>query len=94
LTTLSSLSIVTHTTGMTHLKVIDASQSLIHRFENLKRKLYNCNASIPFNGKSLSKKLTPSYAKLKIPNPSPAHKHTQQKVSKLRIKDETKFLHY
>jgi len=27
---------VTHTTEMTHLKVIDASQSLIHRFEKNK----------------------------------------------------------
>ena len=75
------------------LQFIDASQSLIHRFENLKRKLYNCNASIYFNRKSLNKKLTPSYAKIKIPNTSPAHKHTQRKVSKLRRKDEIKFLH-
>jgi len=59
----------------------------------LKRKLYNCNASIYFNRKCLNKKLTPSYAKIKIPNTSPAHKHTQQKASKLRIKDEIKYLH-
>jgi hypothetical protein len=51
------------------------------------------NARIYFNRKCLSKRLTPSYAKIKIPNTSPAHRHTQQKVTKLRIKDEIKFLH-
>jgi hypothetical protein len=38
-------------------------------------------------------KLTPSYAKIKIPNTSPAHKHTQKKITTIRIKDEIKFLH-
>jgi len=63
--------------------------------QNLKRKLYNCNASIYFNRKCLSKRLTPSYAKIKIPNSSPAHTHTHTTESnqKLRIKDEIKFLH-
>ena len=79
--------------GMTHIKIIGASQSLIHQFENLKRKLYNCNASIYFNKKCLNKRLTPLYAQIKIPNTSPVHKYTQQKVPKLRIKDEIKFLH-
>jgi hypothetical protein len=78
---------------MTHIKILGASQSLIHQFENLKRKLYNCNASIYFNKKCLNKRLTPSYAQIKIPNTSPAHKYTQQKVPKLRIKDKIKFLH-
>jgi len=38
-------------------------------------------------------KLTPSYARVKIPNTSPAHKYTQEKVTTMRIKDEIKFLH-
>ena len=78
---------------MIHLKVIDASQSLIHQFTNLKRKLYNCNASIYFNRQCLNKQLTPSYATIRIPNTSPAHRHTQRKVTNFRIKDEIKFLH-
>jgi len=39
----------------------------------------------------------PSYPKIKIPNTSPAHKYTQQKVTNIRIKDYscdlTAFLH-
>ena len=78
---------------MAHIKVLDASQSLIRQFENLKKKLYNCNACIYFNRKCLSKGLTPTYAKIRIPNTSPAHEHTQRKVTTLRIKDEIKFLY-
>ena len=78
---------------MLHIKVLYASQILIRQFENLKKKLHNCNACIYFNRKCLSKGLTPSYAKIRIPNTSPAHKHTQRKVSTLRIKDEIKFLY-
>ena len=48
---------------------------------------------IYFNRQCLIKKLTPSYARIKIPKSSPAHKHTRQKVTTLRIKDEIKHLH-
>jgi len=82
-----------YTTGMTHLKIMNASQGPIHRFESLKRKLYNCIASIYFNRQCLKRKLTPAYAKIKIPNTSPACKHTQHKVTTMRIKDEIKYLH-
>jgi len=34
---------------MTHLKIINASRGRIHEYENLQRKLYNCNANIYFN---------------------------------------------
>jgi len=67
--------------------------SPFHRFESLKRKLYNCNASIYFNRQCLKRKLTTTYAKIKIPNTSPACKHTQHKVTIMRIKDEIKYLH-
>jgi len=36
--------ISTYTTGMTHFLDLYASQSLVRSFENLKRKLYSCNA--------------------------------------------------
>ena len=39
---------------MSHLKVIDTSQGPIHKFTNLKRKLYNCNANIYFNQEEIS----------------------------------------
>jgi len=69
-----------------YLKVINASQSTIWKFESLKRKLYNCNTSIHFNRQCLKKNLTPSYAQIKVPNTSPArarahartHTHTAQ----------------
>ena len=34
---------------MTNLKIVNASRGHIHEYENLKKKLYNCNANIYFN---------------------------------------------
>jgi len=34
---------------MNHVKTVAASQAHIHRFKNLKKKLYKCNANIYFN---------------------------------------------
>ena len=78
---------------MTHLKIIKASRGPIHKYEDLKRKLYKCNANICFNKQCLKQHLTPSYANIKIPNTSPAHKYTQHKIPAIRIKDEIKYLH-
>jgi len=75
------------------LPSIHVAADNIHKSANSKRKLYNCNASIYFNRQCLKRKLTPTYAKIKIPNTSPAHKHTQHKVTIMRIKDEIKYLH-
>jgi hypothetical protein len=30
-------------TGMSYIKIIDANQARIHRYNNLRRKLCNCN---------------------------------------------------
>jgi hypothetical protein len=50
----------THTTGMAQLTIINASRGSIHdEYENLKRKLYNCNANIYFNQQRSQKQLTP-----------------------------------
>jgi len=35
-------------TGMSHLQVINTSRGSIHKYGNLKRKLYNCNVNIYF----------------------------------------------
>ena len=78
---------------MAEFKIMNASLSSIHKFESLKRKLYNCNASIYFNRQCIRQNLTPAYAKIKIPNTSPASRHTQQRVTNIRLKDEIKFLH-
>jgi hypothetical protein len=76
-----------------NLKVINASRGSIHKYENLKRKLYKCNANIYFNQQCLKKQLIPTYAKIKVPNTSHAHKYTQHKIPNLRIKAEIKCLH-
>jgi hypothetical protein len=76
---------------MPHLKIMSASQSSIRKYENLKRRLYNCNASIYFNKQCLKKQLTPNYANIKIPNTSPAHRHTQRKIPTIWIKDEIRY---
>jgi hypothetical protein len=81
------------TKGMSHLKIINASQGSIHEYENVKRKIYNCNASIYFNKQCLLKKLIPTYARIRIPNISPAAKFTQRKVQTIRTRDGLKYLH-
>jgi len=78
---------------MAHFRIMNASQSSIHKFERLKRKLYNCNASIYFNRQCIRRNLTPAYAKIKVPDTSPACRHTQRKLTNLRLKDEIKFPH-
>jgi hypothetical protein len=78
---------------MSHLKVINASRGSIHKYENLKRKLHNCNANIYFNQQCLKKQLTPAYTLIKVLNTSPASKYTQHRIPNLRIKDEIKFLY-
>jgi hypothetical protein len=35
--------------GVSHLKVVNTSQSYIYKYENLKRKVYNCNTNIDRN---------------------------------------------
>jgi hypothetical protein len=77
---------------MAHLKIINASRGPIHQYENLKRNLYNCNANIYFNQQCSQRKLIPNYAKIIIPNTSPAAKFTKWKTQNLRIKDEIKYL--
>jgi len=36
---------------MPHLKTVNTSEGYIHKYEHLKRKLYNCNANIYFKQK-------------------------------------------
>ena len=42
----------------------------IHKYENLRRKLYNCNANIYFTQKVSKKHFISNYAKIKVPNTS------------------------
>ena len=90
---LYSLLVYIEHNGDNHLKIINASRGLIHEYENLKRKLFNCSANIYFNRQCYQKRLVPNYAKIKIPINSPAVKFTQRKTQNLRIKDEIKYLY-
>jgi len=74
------------------LKIINASQGYIQKYEDLKRKLYNCNANIYLNLKCLRNNLMPNYARIKTPSTSPTSEYIQQKTSGVRIKDEMKYV--
>jgi hypothetical protein len=64
-----------NTAGMNRL-----TQGIIHQYENVKRKLLFCNADIYFNQQCLHNKVTPKFARIKIPGNSPAEKSTRSKI--------------
>ena len=80
---------------MPSIKIIIASQAChINLYKKLNSKLSKCCASIYFNKQCLKHNLTPNYSKIKKNTYFPSrHTHTQQKLRKLRIKDEIQFLY-
>jgi hypothetical protein len=88
-----SFVIVSNTTGMPHLKIINASRGPIHEYGNLKTKLYNCNSNIYFNQQCHRGEKKTNYSKMKTPNASTAARFTQRKTHHLRVKDEIKYLY-
>ena len=74
------------------MKVVKASPGCVHKYENLKRKLYNCKVNIYFHRQCLQKQLTPNYVRIKVPNTTPAFKY-KHKVPNIRIKDDIKYLY-
>jgi hypothetical protein len=60
---------------------------------HLKEKVMKCCLNIYFNKQCLIKKVTPNYAKCKIPQTSPASNYTRRKIHNIRIKDEIRFLY-
>jgi len=78
---------------MNHIKIANANRGLVHEYENVKRKLLSCNANIYFNRQCYHKRLIPNFARIKIPNNSPAAKSTLRKAQTLRIKEEIKYLY-
>jgi hypothetical protein len=60
---------VTHS-GVHHFKIVNTSQGYTHKYENLKRKLYNCNPNIYFNRTCLKKQLTPTMKRINTTNTS------------------------
>jgi hypothetical protein len=78
---------------MQQLKIVTASQGNIHTFENVKRKILFCNSDIQFNKTCLRKKITPTFAIIKLPGESPAIKLTKKKAQTIRIKEEIRHLY-
>jgi hypothetical protein len=70
----------TYKNKSTHVKNVNANRAHIHQYQNVKRKLYNCNANIFFNQKCLRNNIIRKFVKIFIPNTSPAPKFTQQKA--------------
>ena len=58
--------------GMSHPKVIEASQAYIYRFKNLKRKLHSCSANLFLNQEYPRHIFITNYARIKILNTSKA----------------------
>jgi hypothetical protein len=56
-------------------------------------KLMKCCANIIFNKQCIAQKVIPAYAKIKVPQTSPAYTVTQQKAQVMRVKDEIRFLY-
>jgi len=79
--------------GIMKLMILNSSRGSIHKYENLLSKLYKCDTNICFNKQCLKKQLTPSYANIKVPNTSPAYKHTQKKLPTIRLKDKIGYLY-
>jgi hypothetical protein len=78
---------------MRQLKIVTASQGNIHTFEKVKRKILFCNSDIQFNRLCLKKKITPTFATIKLTGKSPAVKSTIGKAQTIRIKEEIKYLY-
>ena len=52
-----------------------------------------CCANIYFNRERQKQELIPNFTKTKIPITCPAAIHTQNKITKMRLRDEIKFLY-
>ena len=78
---------------MRKITLIASQAETINNYKNRKMKLLLCCANIYFNKQCLIQNLTPTYAKIKVANTSPAAIFTQRKTQILRIKDEIRFLY-
>ena len=57
--------IIEYTTRMSHLKIVSTDQGHIQKYEDLKRKICNCNVIIYFNRKCLRKNIIPNFCQYK-----------------------------
>ena len=74
------------------MKIMLTSQvCYVTRYKNLRSKVLRCCAKIDFSRKCLKKNLTPKYAKIKIPNTSPASTFARHKKVKSWLEVINKF---
>jgi hypothetical protein len=67
---------------LVYLQVLTSTgHGYIQKYEDLQRKIHNCNANIYFNKNCLWKNLIPNCARVKIPHTSPISNFTQQKIA-------------
>jgi len=59
----------------------------------MRTRVMKCCANIYFKRQCFNKKVVPTYSKHKNPSHSPAAKVSLNKIHKIRIKDELKFLY-
>jgi hypothetical protein len=65
--------------GIDHIKIIARQAYSINVYKNIRTKIMKCGANIYFNQQCLIRKIIPKYAKLNVPNTSPASKMTKKK---------------
>jgi hypothetical protein len=64
---------------MSTLKIINANQAKHnHQCKNIRTELPNCNANIFFNQEYIKRDLITKYARITIPNTSPAAKFVEK----------------
>jgi hypothetical protein len=76
---------------MDNIKITASQAKSVNSYKNIRTKLLQCCANIYFNKQCVTKRIIPTYAKIKVPYTSPASGITQHKVQTLRIKDEIRF---
>lgn len=74
-------------------KNVSSKAHSINRYKNLKHEVLKCNASVSFNKHCLNVKLISKYANIEVSDTFLRSEFAQQKVYKLRITDELKFLY-
>jgi hypothetical protein len=80
---------------MLHIIIINTSLAYtINQFENIKSKVFKCKANIyTFNKLCNLKGLIPTYAKISVPNTSPASLHRGKKVHTIVAETDNDFAH-
>jgi hypothetical protein len=74
------------------MKIVTVSQSsIINKYKNLNKRILKCCANIYFNKQCSNLDITVKFANIKTKNTSVGSKYTQQKIQKLRIKDDLKY---